>query len=127
MKNAYSVVIQVLVTSCTLINTDDTINLGGKYRYIQEYPQAIIYQPSEEHNGTGPFIVEPVVRAYKFNDRYIFAKSQEFDNLMNRDSALVKPYSYWIVDKKDTMTSVQPMDSVNFYKKLKALRVNLTF
>lgn len=127
MKSLLIVSISLLVRSCTLINTDDTINLGGKYKYIQEYPQAIIYQSSKEHNGTGPIVVTPVVRDYKFNSRYIIAKSQVYDNLINRDSALRQPYSYWIIDKKDTLASVQPMDSMGFYQRLKDLNIPLHF
>ena len=128
MKNIFLITFLLLFAdSCVFIRMDDSIDLGNKYRYIQDYPQTIIHHDTKEYEGTGDEVVEPIVKVYKFNNRYIIAKSQE-DTLVKQDSgALLKPFKYWIVDKKDTTISVQPMDSVNFYKKLKALRVNLTF
>jgi len=50
----------VLMSSCTFIRMDDSIDLGNKYRYIQDYPQVIIYNTSSESKGSGVNIVPPV-------------------------------------------------------------------
>lgn len=115
----------LLMSSCTFTRMDDSIDLGKKYRYIQESPQVIIYNTSSESKGSGVNIVPPVVKSYAFNDRYIIAKSQEVDEMTG--SAEGKPVHYWIVDKTKNGTSVEPMDSVAFYNQLKKKNINLSF
>lgn len=115
----------VLMSSCTFTRMDDSIDLGNKYRYIQDSPQAIIYNTSPESKGSGVNIVPPVVKSYAFNDRYIIAKSQEVDEMTGNPEG--KPIYYWIVDKTSKGASVEPMDSVTFYKKLEEKNIDLSF
>lgn len=115
----------VLMSSCTFIRMYDSIDLGNKYRYIQDFPQAIIYNTSSESKGSGVNIVPPVVKSYAFNDRYIIAKSQEVDEMTGNPEG--KPIHYWIVDKTSKGASVEPMDSVTFYKKLEEKNIDLSF
>ncbi|HRP56702.1 hypothetical protein [Agriterribacter sp.] len=110
--------------SCAFIRMDDSIDLGNKYRYVQDYPQAILYHKSPEYKGGGINIVPPVVLSYKFNDRYIIAKSQEVDKMTGNGEGL--PIHYWIVDKTTDGTPVEPMDSSSFYQQLKELEISLS-
>jgi hypothetical protein len=114
----------VLMSSCTFIRMDDSIDLGNKYRYIQDYPQVIIYNTSSESKGSGVNIVPPVVKSYAFNDRYIIAKSQEVDEMTGNPEG--KPIHYWIVDKTSKGASVEPMDSTAFYAALKVKQIKLS-
>jgi len=102
---------------------DDSIDLGNKYRYIQDAPQVIIYQTISESKGSGVNIVPPVVKSYAFNDRYIIAKSQEVDEMTGNPEG--KPIHYWIVDKTSKGASVEPMDSTAFYAALKEKQIKL--
>jgi len=112
-----------LMSSCTFIRMDDSIDLGNKYRYIQDAPQVIIYQTISESKGSGVNIVPPVVKSYAFNDRYIIAKSQEVDEMTGNPEG--KPIHYWIVDKTSKGASVEPMDSTAFYAALKEKQIKL--
>lgn len=109
--------------SCVFIRMDDSIDLGSKYRYIQDYPQSIIYHENPKYKGIGTEIIPPVVLSYKFNDRYIIAKSQEIDKMTGNEEGL--PVHYWIVDKTTDGAPVEPMDSTSFYQRLKELEINL--
>jgi len=124
MRNILGVIfIVLLMSSCTFIRMDDSIDLGNKYRYIQEYPQVIIYNTNSSSKGSGVNIVPPVVKSYAFNNRYIIAKSQEVDEITG--SVEGKPIRYWIIDNKLKGAAVTPMDSINFYKALKEKRIKL--
>ena len=112
-----------LMSSCTFIRMDDSIDLGNKYRYIQDAPQVIIYQTISESKGSGVKIVPPVVKSYAFNDRYIIAKSQEVDEMTGNPEG--KPIHYWIVDKTSKGASVEPMDSTAFSAALKEKQIKL--
>ena len=113
-----------LMSSCTFIRMDDSIDLGNKYRYIQDYPQVIIYHTSSEYEGVGITIVPSIVESYAFNDRYIIAKSQEVDEMTGNPEG--KPIHYWIVDKTSKGASVEPMDSTTFYAALKEKQIKLS-
>jgi hypothetical protein len=109
--------------SCVFIRIDDSIDLGNKYRYIQDYPQVIVYHKTPKYKGGGINIIPPIVLSYKFNDRYIVAKSQEVDEMTGNKKAI--PIHYWIVDKTTDGAPVEPIDSINFYQRLKDLKINL--
>lgn len=117
-------VLILFLNSCIFIRMDDIIDLGDKFRYVKDYPQTIIYHDAKEYNGTGVNVVDPVVKSYNFNDRYIIAKSHE-ENFSKQDDCLEMPIRYWIIDKKEKIRSVHPMDSVSFYQQLKNLRIEL--
>lgn len=109
--------------SCVFIRMDDSIDLGNNYRYIQDYPQGIIYHKTPKYEGGGVNIVPPVVLSYKYNDRYIIAKTQEVDEMTGNKEG--KPIHYWIVDKTASGSPVNPLDSISFFKKLNELNINL--
>jgi hypothetical protein len=107
-----------LMQSCVFTKIDDSINLGNKYRYIQDYPQTIIFHRSIKYEGTGKEIVPPNVKTYSFDSLYIIAKSISLED---------KKLKYWIVDKRAKGAVVRPLDSTNFYQQLKELEINLKF
>lgn len=111
--------------SCVFIRMDDSIDLGNKYRYVQDYPQAILYHKSSEYKGGGINIIPPVVLSYKFNDRYIIAKSQEVDKMTGNEEGL--HVHYWIIDKTTDGAPVEPMDSTTFNQGLIELKIGLNF
>ncbi len=122
MKNLFIVVfILSLIFSCNIAeDMDDSVDLGNKYIFIQDYPQAIIFNTSKECKSCGRNIVPPNVLSYEFNERYIIAKSRDF---MGEDKQL----KYWIIDKKKDGAQVEPLDSISFYKQLKELKIDLKF
>ena len=85
------------------IRMDDSIDLGNKYRYIQDYPQTIIYQTSEKHKGSGKNIVPPIVLKYAYNEEYIIAETKDLET---------KDTLYWVVNKKTG--KYEKCDSLNF-------------
>jgi hypothetical protein len=99
---------------------DDSLDLGNKYRLIQDIPKCIIFQESHQAHGSGRNVVPPSVRDYQFNERYIIAKSIDY---LGKDNRL----KYWIVDKKKEGAHVEPLDSISFYKQLKGLNIDLKF
>lgn len=115
--------ITVLIHSCVFVRVDDSIDLGSKYRYIQETPQTIIYHNDSDYKGVGIEIVPPIVLSYKFDDRYIIAKSQEVDEITGSKEG--RPIHYWIIDKTKEGTQVKPMDSITFYLQIKEHNINL--
>ncbi|CAN5614482.1 hypothetical protein BH09BAC4_BH09BAC4_00600 [soil metagenome] len=119
--------ILTVTTSCVFIRMDDSFDLGDRYRYQPDYPQCIINQEMEEHVGTGPYVVTPVVNAYNFNDRYIIARSKE-EIVIRADSLAETPTNYWIIDKKVPFVegSYQSMDSVAFFYQLSKRKINLS-
>jgi hypothetical protein len=130
MKNKlipYFCTLLLFLHSCVFIRIDDSIDLGDKFRYIQDYPQTIIYHENEKYKGVGINVVAPIVNAYNFDDRYIIARSsdmQKFDPEKYSSDSLV---SYWIVDKEKPVGSIEPMDSINFYKQLEIQHISLRF
>ncbi len=116
----------ILIQSCVFIRMDDSVDLGSNYRFIQDTPQTIIYHSSDDYEGSGIEIIPPLVLSYGFNKRYILAKTQEVDEMTGRKEG--KPIRYWIIDKQLKGDSVEPMDSISFYKTLevKNIKVRLT-
>ncbi len=111
------------IQSCVFIRTDNSIDLGNNYRFIQDTPQTIIYHNDDEYIGSGIEIVPPIVLEYEFNDRYIIAKSQEVDEITGRKKD--KLNKYWIIDKKMKGNSINPMDSISFYETLKTKNIGI--
>lgn len=125
MKTIFNLLFSAfLINSCVFIRTDSSIDLGNKYRYIQDTPQTIVYHKSTNYEGTGIEIVPPVVLSYNFNDRFIIAKSQEIDEMTGNKEG--KPIHYWIVDKNANGALINPMDSTTFYQRLQELKINLS-
>ena len=99
----------LLVNSCIFIHMDDSIDLGSNYRYIQDTPQSIIYHESSVYNGIGIEAIPPTIINYDFNDRYIIAKSKDWE------SEIIK---YWVIDKKQDYFEIEPLDSLTFFNLL---------
>ena len=78
--------------SCVFIRKDDSIDLGNRYRYIQDYPQTIIYHNSEKYEGTGVEIVAPIVLQYSYDKSFILAKTKDIET---NDTI------FWIIHKKN--------------------------
>ena len=92
MKKFLFMSITVLIQSCIMDRIDSSIDLGNKYRYVQDYPQTIIYHESAEYEGGGRQIIPPIVADYDYNERYIIALSES-----SEDGSV----DYWIIDKED--------------------------
>jgi len=121
------VAVMILIShcsSCILSRVDDSIDLGSKYRFIQDYPQAIIYHRTEKYMGTGVNIVDPIVVDYAFNDLYIIAKSSYYSGDGKPE---IRSAKFWIVDKRQGDQKVAPMDSVSFEKACRDLNIQLQF
>ena len=104
--------------ACISIHSDDSINLGGHYRYIYD-PSAIIYNKDSKFKGEGVIIVDPIVKTYRLYDRYIVAKS--CDNCDDSTS-----FTYWIIDKNAGIDTATPTkDMAAFERRLKELKINL--
>lgn len=104
---------------------DDSIDLGNHFRYIQDYPQTIVYHASEQYEGVGDIIVTPIVKDFNFNDQYIIARSLGEQQL--KGDTVERPFQYWIIDKHQKLNQVKPMDSLTFYTQLKNLGIELVF
>ena len=102
--------------SCIFIRMDDSIDLGSKYRYVQDYPQSILYHKSEEYKGSGVNAVPPIVLSYDFNEKYIIAKNKDMDN---------EQINYWIIDKEKKYSEIQPLDSLTFFRELENKNIEL--
>jgi len=124
-SNWVMVAIMLLWSSCTLIRIEGSIELGNQYRYVQDFPQAIIYHPTTAYQGGGIYIIPPLVTAYAFNDRYIIVKSNEIDIETGRNKGI--PIQYWIVDKQGQGQSVEPLDSIGFEQTRRDLNIQLQF
>ncbi|NVK75894.1 MAG: DUF3997 domain-containing protein [Oceanospirillaceae bacterium] len=103
---------------------DDSIDLGGQYRFIQEYPQCIIHHTMEEYKGVGVNVVEPIVVAFSFNDDYIIAKSKAPNNGQARNK---QEYRYWIINKVNQQLEPAALDSSAFQEQLRELNIGLSF
>ena len=115
----FTIMIFFLFNSCIYMHTDDSIDLGDNYRFIQDYPKTIIYHRTPKYNGTGLQIIPPNVEEYNFDKSYIIARTKD-------ENEVIK---YWILDKSSYKIDIplQPMDSVEFYKSLSAKNINLSF
>lgn len=123
MKNLKILLIALFVNSCVFIRMDDSIDLGNNYRYIQDYPQCIIYHENDKYEGVGKVIIPAEILSYKFDERYIIAKSYKVHELTGQmtDSLIY----YWIIDKTTEGIPVESMDSIKFYNKIKELNIDL--
>ncbi|NJL74886.1 MAG: hypothetical protein HC892_07510 [Saprospiraceae bacterium] len=124
MKEIIQLFIVLVCFSCHYTRIDDSINLGNKYRYIQDAPNTIIYHKSKEYQGVGIEIVPPIVLSYKFNNRYIIAKSLNVDEKTGNNDG--KSIFYWIIDKETNGDLVKPLDSLYFNNQLRLLNIDMT-
>lgn len=126
MKYFTTLLTLFLLSSCTFIRVDDSIDLGSNYRYIQDYPQTVVYHRTEKYEGVGVNVVDPIVLSYNYNDKYIIAKSKEHV-IVNEDAGEKEPILYWIIDKSSAPENVKPMDSLSFYHQVEHLKIELEF
>lgn len=122
MKFAVCLIGLALFQSCIFIRQDDSLDLGGNYKLIQENPKVIIYNTSPTSKSSGVNIVPPIVLSHDFNDQYIIAKSQEKDEMTGDKEGRIR---YWIIDKSQSGKRVESQDSVSFYNELKLLNIKL--
>jgi hypothetical protein len=116
-KNQSIYALIILCTSCVFIHMDDSIDLGGRYRYLQDYPQSIIYHESSEYEGIGTEVIPGLIKDYEFNKRYIIAKSKNLDS---------HDLEYWIIDKEQEFTEIHPLDSLTFFHSLINNKIELS-
>ncbi|NQW37061.1 MAG: hypothetical protein HQ471_08655 [Flavobacteriales bacterium] len=106
----------IFTPSCVFTRIDDSIDLGKKYRYIQDYPQTIIYHKTEKYNGIGLNAVPPTVLNYDFNDKFIIAKNVDLEK---------EEMNYWIIDKDKDNSDIKPLDSLTFHRTLIEKKIGL--
>ena len=103
-------------------HTDNIEELGSNYYYLGDSneSQILLNLKPENKSKFGKTIIPPEVIEYNFNNNFIIAKTLEvLDNNKN--------YKYWIVDKQKSKDSIKPMDSINFFKALDSLNLNIKF
>ena len=98
------------------IRMDDSIDLGNKYRYIQDFPQTILYHKTEKYDGIGINAVPPTVLSYDFNDKFIIAKNKDLES---------GKINYWIIDKKEDFDKIKPIDSLTFHHTISENKIGL--
>lgn len=123
MKGFFYVLLLILLSSCVFIRMDDSIDLGNKYRLIQDSPETIIKHSGDKYEGIGETIVPPQVTDYAFNEIYIIAKSIDSYEY-SKDQWKEK---YWIIDKREVKATIESMDSISFFRQLKLLNLDLKF
>jgi hypothetical protein len=104
--------------SCILIHSDDSIDLGGSYRYIQD-ASVIINNKGNKFKDEGVIVVDSKVRKYRLYSNYIIAKSSE-------DYSDSSSFIYWIIDKNRGIDTATPTKDINvFEKRLKELKIDI--
>ena len=122
------IVLVVIVLSLYLINwlallrhvrirMDDSVDFGNQYRYVMDYPQALIYHETEEYEGSGGIIVPGFILKYNFNHDNIFLQNRTLES---------KDTLYWIIDKA-TRGTMSFKDSSAFVSALKSKGIEMKF
>jgi len=122
MKQFLFLSLIILFLSCAhyLKDSEISVDLGNRYRFINEYPYAIIYNINDEDKDSGQIIVPPNVVNYSYDNKYIIAK--RIDDIDKN-----KPIEYWIVDKEKKGENAFPLDWDGFYNKINELGIKLEF
>ncbi len=115
-KALFSILIITSLFSCVYNDTAITEDLGSQYFYLGAGNESQILLGDEKKN-TGITIIPQEVVEYNFNNRYIIAKS------VTKTGNIAKQ-NFWIVDKKDK-SSIVPLDSISFTKKIEELNLKL--
>lgn len=50
-----------------ILRIDDSFDFGDQYRYVMDYPQALIYHETEEYEGSGGIVVPGFILKYNSN------------------------------------------------------------
>ncbi len=116
------IVCMCMFGSCILVHLDDSVDLGNNYRYIQSNPKTIINNSGSKYKDQGEVVVGPHVVAYKFNETYIIAKTQ--NGFYVSDS--VKVFKFWLVNKETGRVSEMENENA-LYMKLNELKIDLKF
>jgi len=126
IREFISIVMTVTCLSCSSGSEKSSyVDLGNGFKYIKEYPQAIIYSTSDESPSSGKNIIAPIVTSYGIYDNKIFAISREEPPIPTKNKDLYGRSNYWIINKKSYITKLQPVDSALFYSELNRLDLKL--
>lgn len=132
MKNLYLLLLILLLTGCSCHSWMRIVEMGNNFALVEADDTSIHYDYSGGGNCfLGKYaagVIPEQVLAYNYNDRWIIAKSG------SRDRS--KECEYWIVDKDYNFTrlgyreelkaqTIGPLDSIQFYNKLKELGIDL--
>ena len=118
----FTILISCVRNQAVYNHTDNIDVLGNGYYYLgDENESQILLDDSKKLNyKSGITVIPPEVIEYNFNNNFIIAKTLEVvDNNKN--------YKYWIVDKQKSKDSIKPLDSINFFKALDSLNLNIKF
>lgn len=122
-------IIIVTVVSCLSCSSSSEgssyVDLGNGFKYIKEYPQTIIYSTSNESPSSGKNVIDPIVISYGLHDDKIFAISRGEPAVPTKNRSLYGEVKYWIIDKRDDVNKLQPVDSTFFYAELNRLELKL--
>lgn len=118
MKKYLFLTLLISFTSCIYNHTDNIEILGNRFYYLGDGNESqILYDPTENVDYKfGITVIPPEVIKYNFNDQYIIAKTLD---------SLDSKRNYWLVDKTKDFSSLMPLDSINFYRKLDSLAITL--
>jgi hypothetical protein len=115
----------IIIFSCTRKESiyDHTAiieQLGANYYYKGDgnESQILLNLNQENSSGFGKTIIPPEVVQYNFDSNYIIAKT-----LKSMDGE--KSYRYWVVDKREANDSLYSIDSINFFKKIDILKLQI--
>lgn len=102
-------------------HTAAIVELGNDFYYLGDggESQILLNLKPQAASKVGKTIIPSEVIQYNFNESFIIAQTVKKINSK-------KIYNYWIVEKsRINQESAIPLDSINFYKKLDSLRINM--
>jgi len=118
------IVVAISTISCSPTNDGSYVDLGEGFKYIDEYPNAIIFSKSKESPGSGENVVDPIVMAYCVNEKFIYAISKDEPPIATNNAKFYGNIHYWIIDKK-THRKSNEVDSTFFYLSIKEAKLEL--
>lgn len=90
--------------------------LGNGYYYIGAGNESQILYNKSGNTSSGLIVTEPEILEYNYNEKFIIAKSRTIfgDTL-----------KFWIIDKTLENEKYISMDSIEFYKEIEKLKIDL--
>jgi hypothetical protein len=104
------------LTACVFRHTSIIEELGNGYYYMGDGNESQILYNEKGKTDSGLIVTGPEIVEYNFNKDFIIAKSTTIIG----DST-----KFWIIDKKLKSHKFDPMDSLQFYRELDRLDIDL--
>ena len=125
MKYLLILGLTILLINCNSVSDGSFDDLGDGFKFIKEYPQAIIYTTSTKHPSSGPNVIAPIITDYKVIAKRIFVISREELSIPTNNHGHCGDLKYWIIDKNKNYKYLQPIDSIEFYKEVNRLQIKM--